>query len=528
MQPLSARFQLALSLQRQGQFARAIDVCQNILDARPDYVNALHLAGILAVQVRDYARALDCLNKTVAFDSCNADAAFNRAIALKGLGQLDAALAGYDRAINLRPTFADAYANRGVVLQELWRIDEALESYDKAIALKPDLAHAYANRGFVLTQLRRLEAAVTSYDRAIALNPQNAKVWLNRGNVFLELGDLDAALESYERTIAIRPDCLEANVCKSIVLLTRGEFEEGWGGYEWRLRSETIQGAKATRAFGQPRWSGEESIAGKTLLLHCEQGLGDTIQFCRYAKLVAQLGAKVILEVQRPLVSLLKSLAGVWRVVEQGESLPNFDLHCPLLSLPLAFKTSLATIPSAERYLEADACKLAEWRARVGADGRLRVGLAWSGNKAHPNDGKRSIALAELLKGLPEEHHYVSLHKEVREADMKTLEANPQISHFAAEQTDFSDAAALCACMDLVISVDTSIAHLSAALGQRTWILLPLSADWRWLLEREDSPWYPSVKLFRQVTSAEWGHPIERLALQCRNLDYRIENTNKR
>ena len=246
-------------------------------------------------------------------------------------------------------------------------------------------------------------------------------------------------------------------------------------------------------------------------MLHAEQGLGDTIQFCRYAAHVAQLGARVVLEVQAPLVSLLSSLNGVAEVVARGDALPPFDLHCSLLSLPLAFKTTLADIPSAAGYLAAPSAKVGVWRERLGAPERPRIGLVWSGNANHKNDRNRSIALATLLAHLPRGADYVSLQKDVSADDAALMAANPQVRHFGEHLGDFADTAALASLMDLVISVDTSVAHLAGALGRPVWILLPVNPDWRWLLDREGTPWYDAATLYRQKAPGDWQGVLERV-----------------
>jgi len=414
---------------------------------------------------------------------------------------LDEALASYDRAIAIKPDYAKAHNNRGNALKELKRWDEALASYDRAIAIKPDYADAYSNRGNALNELKRLDEALASYDRAIAIKPDYADAYSNRGVALQELKRLDEALASYDRAIAIKPDDAEAYWNKSLALLLAGEFGRGWELYEWRWKKETFTSPK--RNFPQPLWLGEEDIAGKTILLHAEQGLGDTIQFCRYAKLVKALGAKVVLEVPKALRGLLSELGGVDEVIEQGKALPAFDYHCPLLSLPLAFKTNLANIPSPKPYLAASIQKCDEWEQRLGAKGKPRVGLVWSGSTTHKNDHNRSLTLQQLLAHLPDHYEYVSLQKEVREVDKAALEVS-RISHYGDELNDFTDTAALCQLMDLVVSVDTSVAHLAGAIGKTTWVLLPYAPDWRWLLNRNDSPWYECVKLYREDETREW------------------------
>jgi hypothetical protein len=266
----------------------------------------------------------------------------------------------------------------------------------------------------------------------------------------------------------------------------------------------------------QPLWLGEEPLAGKTILLRGEQGFGDILQFCRYVIPLAQSGARVILEVPRPLVGLLADLEGVSHIVVAGSALPDFDYYCPLMSLPLAFSTRIDNVPCPNSYLAADAAKVAEWRGRLGEHDVPRVGLVWSGNAANTDDRYRSLRLETLYRCLPKNLRYVCLQKEVREEDARTLKNCPEIFSFAEEWHDFSDTAALCECMDVVVSVDTSVAHLSAALGKRTWILLPYCPAWRWLLDRNDSPWYTSVRLFRQTAGEDWADVCERIAALLR------------
>jgi hypothetical protein len=298
-----------------------------------------------------------------------------------------------------------------------------------------------------------------------------------------------------------------------LALLLNDDFARGWEEYEWRWEDEHLKRQKPQ--FKQPLWLGQESLKGKTILLHAEQGLGDTIQFSRYAKLVSHRGAKVVLQVQKGLKSLMQSVAGVNWVVEQGEALPAFDYHTPLMSLPLAFKTSLETIPAESVYLECEAVRVEKWKDRLGDKSKPRVGLVWSGNKDHKNDHNRSIALAMLSRILAEEVEFISLQKEVRERDKSALE-QVAVKHFGEELKDFMDTAGLVANMDLVISVDTSVAHLAGALGKPLWVLLPFSPDWRWLLEREDSPWYPSAKLYRQPKIGDWESVIVKVAAELK------------
>lgn len=545
---IADQLQRADAFRQAGQWWLARSAYEEVLDLAPRTFVALYWLGLIAAQSRDPVGAAALFGRAVDIEPEHAMAHGNRGAALTELRRWPEALASLDRAIALNPEHAAAYSNRGNVLKELQRWQDALASYDRAIAIKPELAEVHCNRANVLVELKQWEAALASCDRAIALNPALAGAWLNRGIVLRELKQPDAALasydraitvddgyaeaysdrgmvleelhqmnhalESYDKAILLAPDFAEAHFNRAMVLLSCGDFERGWLDYEWRREKDGRPAVPNRAALRQTRWDGSQALAGKTILVHCEQGLGDTLQFCRYAACVAARGARVVLEVQKPLARLLAGLDGVAELVTAGAELvrPDVDYHCPLMSLPLAFKTTLDTIPDRGRYLWSDHSTVMQWDARLGPKRRPRVGLMWSGNAAHRQDRDRSVGLADLVECLPSGIQYVSLQKEVRARDLPTLKAHPDLWDFSASQKDFADAAALCECMDLVISVDTSVAHLSAALGRPTWILLAYHADWRWLLDREDSPWYASVKLHRQAKLGDWRGVFDRVA----------------
>jgi hypothetical protein len=307
----------------------------------------------------------------------------------------------------------------------------------------------------------------------------------------------------------LRPDFAEAHWNEALLSLLTGDFSRGWAKYECRWKKEPLVLSK--RNFSQPLWLGADAIDGKTILLHSEQGFGDTIQFCRYVPLVAARGARIILEVQRPLQELMTNLASAAQVISKGDPLPDFDLQCPLLSLPLAFGTRLETIPSAMPYLQTSVQALKDWQARLGPKVRPRIGVAWSGNPTHKNDQNRSISLRSLLPLLDIEATFVSLQKDIRHDDAAVLKEHSDILQFGDALKNFSDTAALISQLDLVISVDTSVAHLAGALAKPVWVLLPFIPDWRWLLDRDESPWYPTVRLFRQEDTRAWDSVIVRV-----------------
>jgi tetratricopeptide (TPR) repeat protein len=486
---------------------------------KPDYAEAYYNRGVVLELIQRPRAALESYDQAIEIYPGFHQAHYNRAGVLKELKELEAALASYDRAIAIKGDHAQAHSNRGAVLRELARPQEALASYDRAIEICPDHAEGYFNRGTVLKALMQWDEALASYERAIALKPDYAAAYCDRAGVLMEVGRVDAALASYNRAIAIQSDFPEAQYNRSLALLLTGDYESGWLNYEWRWNNADRLSLQR-RTFSQPLWLGKESIAGKRLLIYSEQGLGDALQFCRFAKGAAFMGATVILEVQRTLAPLLARVEGISQVISDGDPLPKFDYHCPLLSLPLALGTTIDTIPATTRYLRSDAAKVAWWRTRLGRRTRPRIGLAWSGNPNQGNDHNRSLRMAEWVAHLPRQFQYISLQKDVRAADEEVLAANPWIWRLDRELKDFGDTAALCECLDLVISVCTSVAHLSAALGRPTWVLLPFNPDWRWLLDRDDSPWYPTATLYRQQTIGSWECVLERVASELRRGEF--------
>jgi tetratricopeptide (TPR) repeat protein len=486
-------------LEKLKRYEEALANYDRALSLRPNFPAALFSRGNLLQAQGQLAEALASYDRAIALRPDFVLAHYNRGRVLQDLNRQNRALASYDRALALRPNFPEALSNRGNVLQALGRWTEAVECYDRALALQPDFADALSNRGSVLLRLNRYDQALASFDRAIALRPQHSGALSNRGLVLRQLHRFDEALKSFADAQTARPSNAEAHFGEAEILLLRGDFARGWEKYEWRSRGQILQHEQ--RDFTQPKWSGREDISGKTILLHAEQGLGDTIQFCRYAPLVAERGARVILEVQESLQELAASLSGVTEVVAAGSNLPDFDVQCPLLSLPLAFATNIQTIPSTVPYLTASPQRVAHWNERLGKKHRPRIGLAWSGR---PRPANRSVPLDLLLPLLDCEATFVSLQKEIRVADASILSERSEIPHFGDALKDFSDTAAVIANLDLVISIDTSVAHLAGALAKPIWILLSFTPDWRWLLERNDCPWYPSARLFRQSDAGAW------------------------
>jgi len=313
---------------------------------------------------------------------------------------------------------------------------------------------------------------------------------------------LDDAMASFERVIALEPDNALGYWSKSHLLLLRGEFEEGWRYYEWRLKNEELEVSE--RKFEQAQWTGAEPLEGRTILLHAEQGFGDTIQFCRYVDLVAERGADIVLEVQEPLVKLLSSLSSAPKLVAAGDPLPAFDIQASLLSLPYCFDTRLDSVPARVPYLRADREGTTRWSKQLEGWRHPRIGLVWSGRSKHTKDRFRSTPIAELRPLLRCGIEFIGLQKDVRPADEAALADTASITNLGSSLTDFAETAALISSLDLVISVDTSVAHLAGALGKPVWVMLPYEPEWRWMLDRVDSPWYPTMRLFRQTAAGDW------------------------
>ena len=495
-----------------GRRDEALAAYDAALTVRPDAAEVhVERADVLR-ELKRYDEAVPSYDRALALRSDDVAALCNRGLALDALGRHAEAVESYDRALTLRPDDPVIPRNRGCALISLQRFDEALATFDAILARYPADAEAHYNRGNVFLQREQFGDALTSYDAALAARSDLAEAHNNRGLALKELGRLSDSADSHRRAYAIDPGHVEARWNEALLQLLTGDYDHGWAGYEARWQKEPL--IRARRDFPQPLWRGEP-ITGQTILIHSEQGLGDTIHFSRYLPLVAATGARVVFEVQPPLRRLLHGIGGA-EVIARGDALPSFDWHCPLMSLPLAFGTRVATIPADMPYVHAAADLARAWGLRLGGKQRPRIGLAWAGNAEHRNDPNRSIALAKLLQLLDADADFISLQKVVRPGDEALLEARAILSVGDA-LGDFADTAALMAELDLVISVDTSVAHLAGALGKPVWVLVTHSPDWRWLVGRDDSPWYPTARIFRQDQSRDWDAVIGRVKAALSN-----------
>jgi tetratricopeptide (TPR) repeat protein len=501
-----------------GELGKAERLCGEALARHPDSFDALHCLGEINYKRGRLDAALTWFQEALKRDIARGDGFASLGSVFQSLGQFERALVAYDEGLRLSPNETDLLNRRGVVLLEIGRWGEALQIFERVAAADPDNTDALGNYGNALFKLNRPGEAIAVYDRALARAPGNAQLLTNRAIALRRLDRPHEALASVTRALAASANFAPARFVDAAVRLTLGDFSAGWRGYEARWGGAL---SAQRRNFTAPLWLGQEPLNGKTILLHAEQGFGDTIQFVRYAPLVAARGAEVVLEVQPQLVRLVEGTAGLFgvtRVVARGAALPPFDCHCPLLSLPLAFATDLTNIPAHVPYLAPADADIAAWRARLPPRrGRLRVGLAWSGARAHDNDINRSLQLATLAPLFDlADIDFVSLQHEVRQEDAALLHSRSDIARVGQDFRDFADTAAALASLDAVIAVDTAVAHLAGAMGKPLYLLLPFAADFRWLRERGDSPWYPSARLFRQPGFGDWHGAIMalRAALQ--------------
>ncbi len=481
-----------------GRAAEAVGAYERARRFRPSHADTSYNKGCALQDLRRFAEALEAYREAVAIKPDFAEAHANLGNVLIELGRFAEAVGAIDVALGLRADLPEAHLSRGVALQKLLRHDEALAAYDEALRHCPGHAEALGNRAVALTALRRLEEALEAFDTILGLAPENAAALSDRGNVLKDLGRYDDALASYLAAQRLRPDLAAAHYNEAFPRLLLGEVGAGLRKYEWRWRG----GCKGLgeRRFDCPQWQGGEA-SGKTVLVHAEQGIGDSIQFCRYVPMLAARGAQVVLQAPPALLRLLTGLEGAATLIADGETPPDFDFHSPLMSLAAAFGTELDTIPAPIPYLRTEPEAELRWYGRLSGDARPRVGLVWAGGKLHPNDVNRSMPFSALapLKAISDIRFY-SLQRGETRVDL------PEAWRDLAPDTEnFADTAAALAQLDLLITVDTASAHLAGALGRPTWVMLPFVPDWRWMTERADSPWYPSMRLFRQKKRGDWA-----------------------
>lgn len=531
----------ATAAHQAGQFAQAEALYRRVLESDSKQFQVLSMLGVLHAQRGNYPDAEQTLRKAIKLNPDDAGSQFNYGNVLLGLQRFDDAFAVFGTALRLNPGLADAHLNRGNILMLRKRFDEAVACFDSAIRINPNYAQAYCNRGNALEKMGRLDEALASCDKALTIDPGNAEFHASRANVLSRMRRYDEALHdistasslrpdsaafhynhgnilieaqrhpdaiaAFDKALAIEPRFAGAHLNEGLCRLLLGDTDRGWKEYEYRLEMPEYLDAK--RNFQRPVWLGESSINGKTILIHAEQGFGDTLMICRYVPLVTALGARVVLEVRPELVRLMQGLDADFTLIARGDDLPQFDAHCPIMSLPLAFETRLETIPSKVPYLRIPIDNIDRWRSKL-RDGGFKIGVAWAGNPSFKYDHDRSITLKNILSVCSVHGAtFFSIQKDLRDGDAEILRANPHIGHLGSELSDFLDTAAAMESLDLIISSDTSTVNLAGALGRPVWVLLSSNPDWRWLLDRTDSPWYPTARLFRQSKSGDWGPVVD-------------------
>ncbi len=507
-EPLPLSIAQAFAHFQNGQIAEAEAICNAILAAKPQDFDGLHLLGLLRHRQGRNAEALRLVASVLKRAPRSAEVLSNYGLILAALKRHEEALACFEDALVHCADHPYALRNRATSLKSLARHEEALAAFAAILAKQPDNIDALNECGGLLVHLGCHDAAIACFDTALAVAPATVEIHVNKGTALGAAARYDEALESFAAAVAIDPQCADAHHRASLIRLRRGDFKRGWRDYEWRWRTER---APKVRRVDAPLWLGDQTLQGKTILLVAEQGFGDTIHFIRYAPMLAALGATVILDAPPPLRDVVASVAGVAAVLGPSEPTPRVDYYCPLLSLPRAFQTEVATIPASVPYIRPSQERLAKWRDRLPQNGRLRIGLSWAGSKGHSNDHNRSIALERFAEifNLPN-LDFISVQKDVAPAQVELL-SRYRILALGQDFESFADTAAALAQIDLLLSVDTSVAHLAGAMGKAVALLLPFPAEWRWLTERNDSPWYPTMRLFRQTVSGDWQGPLAQL-----------------
>ena len=541
----------AVDLHQKGALHQALALYQSVLAIDAHNFEALHLSGLIAYQTQNAQKGVDLMREALKISPRSVACLVNLGLAEHAIGDVQGAIKRYFRSLEIKKDFAQAHYNLANAYKDLHNWSAATLSYEKAIALKPDYweallnlanvlescsdwvralqnlnrvlvinpihSKAYNNRGNVYKKLERWQDAINDYDLSIQLDRNYADVYVNKGNLLKDLAYWDAASASYDRSLEIDPQHPKALWNKSLLHLILGNFSKGWQGYEERWEKENAQALNLQhyksnfQAFADRAWRGDQEIRGKRVLLYAEQGVGDSIQFVRFVPLIVNRGATVFLMVQSNLLALFRQIKGVSLLLSLDESAPEHDFACPLMSLPLALKINQEEAFGKSPYLYADPQKVNSWQTHLVALGSPKVGVVWRGSSFHANDKHRSIPLERFQDCIPKSIRCVSLQKELNDVEKSLLNQNKDILDFSEKLTDFSETAALCANLDLVICVDTSVAHLAAALGKEVWILLPISPDWRWMLNRRESPWYSEVTLYRQGAWGDWASPLQQV-----------------
>ena len=496
---------LGIAFEALGKFDEAIIAYQQAVSLKPDYAEAYHNMAVALQSQGQYAAAVERCKQAVMIKPNYAQVYNTMAFSLEKQHLYDGAVENYRQALLLDPNFVEAYNHLGVVLNEQGRSAEAVVNFKHALQHDPDYAEAYNNLGIALKEQEQFSEAIASFEKALQLDPNLVEAYYNLGNSLRDEGRCAEAINNYKKAIRLKPDYAQANWNLSLALLLNGNYPEGWKGYKWR-RNADLKILTDYHCTGKPRWDGS-SFKSKRLLVHYEQGLGDNIQFVRYLPMVKAHGGTVIFETLKPLINLLQGFPGIDELVEY---IPNrklsleYDVYTSLLDMPNIFETTVETIPSEVPYIYADSSKAQYWRNKISGP-ELKVGIIWAGSPEHGNDRYRSCSLNNFaslaeIEGV----QLYGLQKGLAARQVDEFAETIPVTNISKHFNDFTDTAAAIDNLDLVISVDTSVLHLSGAMGKPTWALLPYAPEWRWMLNRQDSPWYPTMRLFRQSNWSDW------------------------
>jgi Flp pilus assembly protein TadD len=504
---------------RSGDIQQAQTQYQRILQAEPGQPEALHGLGIIAFQLKEYGIAGNLIEKAIQNKPTAPQFHYNLGLVFISLKRQEKAIQAFEKTIEINPAYAGAYYNLGLALKKQQQFKKAVFNFKHYIKLMPDDADAYYNLGNTYQALGLYEAAVESYQLAIMKNKGFVGALNNLALVLKAMGRIDEAVSHFREAVRLQPDLAEAHWNLSLALLVKGEFEEGWKEHEWRF----LRGKRSTiypHRFGMPLWDGS-SFTGERLFVHSEQGFGDTLQFIRYIPMVKRLGGTVVFETFEPLLGIVRGLPGIDKLVEISPNrchAESCDYYIPLMSLPKLFTIDIPTIPSNIPYIIANPTKIEQWKNRINKKS-FGVGIAWAGKPEHENDGNRSCHIEHFLTlaGIPGVELY-GLQKGDAARQIETLDRVKGIINFDHELKDFSETSAAIENLDLIIAVDTALVHLAGAMGKPVWTLLPYTPDWRWLMEREDSPWYPTMRLFRQPACGDWGAVFDKIIEELRKL----------
>lgn len=507
-----------------GRFDEVEALCRPILARRPNDIVALQCLGAASLRAGKPDEAVVYLRRASKARRGDVGLLTNLGVALKAAGRIEEAVKTYGLALKAAPHAGETWFNLGNALKDLGRTSEAEQAFRNAIAAgncSAGGANAYCNLGLLWEDHGAFDAAIAAYQQALKLRPQ-PEFYYNLGNALRGKLALDEAIGAFETALRLRPDYPQARLNQSLAFLQKGDFARGFAGYEARLDTDEVE----RRGFGAPRWAGEP-LAGRTLLLHAEQGLGDTIQFLRYLPTLNRLGERIVVEVHRALRRLVerkieRDALGCVAAVSRGDQLPHFHIHLHMMSLPNVLGFDLADIPGPSPYLWPDPAAVQDWIARLPDSNAVRIGLVWAGNRKHRNDRNRSMLPAALLPLLQapssdgRERRFFSLQVGASAADLAAFPPGA-VTDLAPFLGDFADTAAAICALDMVVCVDTSVAHLAAALGKRVELLLPYNPDWRWLLDRADSPWYPTVRIHRQKSVGDWRGVVATLVSELQS-----------